>query len=81
MESISATDKSPITADKPPINSLENSIIEYVKSNGSITNSEACEILGLKSSRVKEILRNMVSAKLLSAVGERKSRRYTLPNE
>ena len=81
LESISATDKSPITADKPPINSLENSIIEYVKSNGSITNSEACEILGLKSSRVKEILRNMVSAKLLSAVGERKSRRYTLPNE
>lgn len=65
-----------ISADKSPINHQQELILEYIKANGSISNAEACTILGLKPTRVKEILREMVNNGLVSAVGERKNRRY-----
>lgn len=66
------------TADKPPINSQQSIILAYIKENSSISNSEACDILDLKPTRIKEILREMVENGLISAVGENKTRRYVL---
>lgn len=76
LSDIISADKSPISADKTPINHQQELILEYIKANGSISNAEACTILGLKPTRVKEILREMVNNGLVSAVGERKNRRY-----
>jgi len=53
-------------------------ILDYIKENSSISNSEACDILDLKPTRIKEILREMVENGLISAVGENKTRRYVL---
>ena len=75
---IDTADKPPITADKPPISYQQSQIIDYIKENGSISNAEACELLGLKPTRVKEILREMVGLEVLSAVGEKKNRRYII---
>ena len=76
--SIVTADKAPITADKPPINHQQSLILDYIKENGSISNTEACNILNLKPTRVKEILREMVDIGLLSAIGEKKNRRYLI---
>lgn len=76
MSAIVTADRPPISADKPPINHQQALILDYIKENSSISNAEACTILGLKPTRVKEILREMVNNGLISAVGERKNRRY-----
>ena len=75
---IDTADKPPITADKPPISYQQSQIIDYIKENGSISNAEACKLLGLKPTRVKEILRELVGLEVLSAVGEKKNRRYII---
>lgn len=75
---IAAADKPPITADKPPINYQYSLILDYIKENDSISNSEACKILDLKPTRVKEILREMAEIGIISAVGEKKNRRYII---
>lgn len=75
-------DKPPITADKPPINIVleeqERLIVDYINKHGSITNATACETLGVKPTRAKEIFRAMVDKNIISAVGERKMRKYIL---
>ena len=78
LTGIPTADKPPITADKAPIGHQQTRILEYIKENGSISNAEACKVLGLKSTRAKEILRGMVDAGLISALGENKSRIYEL---
>ena len=50
-------------------------IIDYIKRNGSISNKEACDLLGLKDSSVKK---KMVKAEALVPIGEKKSRRYVI---
>lgn len=78
LSDIITADKPPITADKVPINHQQSLILDYIKENSSISNAEACKILGLRPTRVKEILRAMVDIGLLSAVGEKKNRRYLI---
>lgn len=79
-------DKQPISADKQPINKpilnqQEVSIINYISENGSISNSQGCELLDLKPTRIKGLLGNMVKRNLIEAVGEKKSRKYILPTK
>ena len=70
-------DKKPIKADKRPINEeRKETIKKYVEENGSITNKEARELLGLADSTIKRILKEMVNEDILIVEGERKSRRY-----
>ena len=77
-------DKVPISADKVPISaddlSLENpqylQIINYLSSHESVTNSIVVSLLGVKSTRAKVILREMVVNNLLESQGENRSRRY-----
>lgn len=79
-------DKKPIKADKKPIKADKNTvtndrhktIIKYVKDNGSISNKEARELLGLADSTTKRILKSMVEKDLLVVEGERRARRYLL---
>ena len=70
-------DKKPIKADKRPINEeRKETIKKYVEENGSITNKEARELLGVADSTIKRILKEMVNEDILIVEGERKSRRY-----
>ena len=78
LSGTAAADKPPITADKPPINNQHFLILEYIKKNGSISNAEACKLLDLKPTRVKEIFREMVEIGKLVAVGEKKKRVYVI---
>lgn len=71
-------DKPTETGDKPKTSMQAQRIIEYIKENGFITTLIACEILKLKSSRAKEIFRAMVDKNILSAIGDRKARKYIL---
>lgn len=72
-------DKKLIKADKKPINTeRKDVIIKYIKENGSITNREAREILGLAESTTKRMLKEMVGENILIIEGERKTRRYLL---
>ena len=53
-------------------------MFEYLKEHDSISNSEARGILNLAESTTKRILADMVNKNLLTAVGERKSRKYII---
>ncbi len=74
------TDKMPINTDKMPINTdkREEIILDYLRENGSISNKNACELIGLKDSTVKKIFSKMVNKGLITPIGERKSRKYVL---
>ena len=53
-------------------------ILQYIETNGSISNKEARELLSLADSTVKRILKAMVEKGLLLVEGERKARKYFL---
>ena len=70
-------DKKPIKTDKKPIKADRKAqIVQYVKEQGSISNMEARELLGLADSTVKRLLKEMVEENILVIEGERKARRY-----
>lgn len=70
-------DKKPIKADKKPIKAdREKLILEYVQKNGSISNREARELLGLAESTIKRMLREMVDEGKLIVEGSKRTRRY-----
>lgn len=72
-------DKKPIKADKKPITAdKEEAVIQYIRDNGSISNKEARELLGLADSTIKRLLGDMVKKGYLEAQGERKNRKYYL---
>lgn len=71
--------RKPIKTDKKLIKNVrQEKILQFVKDNGSINNSEARDLLGLADSTVKRILKAMVDERLLSIEGERKARKYLL---
>ena len=72
------TDKKPIKADKFSLTDNEKKVLEYLKEHDSISNSEARDILNLAESTTKRILADMVNKNLLTAVGERKARKYII---
>lgn len=72
-------EKKPIKADKKPIEIERKEIIlEFIDSNGSISNKEARELLGLAESTTKRFLKEMVNEGELSFSGERKTRKYVI---
>ncbi len=74
-------DKTAITGDKPAISALEAAIIDYIKSNGFITNSGAQELLGLKKTRIYEILKKMADEKKIDGIGQNRGRKYILHDD
>lgn len=73
-------DKSPIIADKLPINNtdIEKFIIEYLKNNEYITNKVLQDVCNIKDTKSKTILRNLVSREIILLEGANKNRRYKL---
>ncbi len=71
-------DKKPIKkADKKPIKDERKKLIfAYIEQEGSISNKEAREILGLAESTTKRILKQLVEEGELQERGERRNRRY-----
>ena len=77
-------DKKPIKAEKKPIkvdlqlikDDRKQMIYSYVEQNGSISNKEARELLGIAESTTKRILKEMVNEGYLSIEGARRNRRY-----
>ncbi len=72
-------EKKPIKADKKPINDeRKDRVLDYIKENGSISNKEARELLGLADSTTKRLLNELVKKEILKIEGEKKARRYFL---
>ena len=74
-----------ITGDdkKVTINSKKNAeqknmIVIFIKEHGSVKNSELCDLLGVKSSRVKQLLRELIDEDILVANGGNRNRTYSL---
>lgn len=73
------TDKKPIKADNlNAVSENERKILTYLETNPDITNAEARMILNLAESTVKHLLAEMTKKGLVSAVGERRARKYVL---
>ena len=64
------------TADKPK--RQKEIIIEYLTDNPSASSAMLAELLGLKLTRTREILRGMVNAGIIVSEGQNKNRIYRL---
>jgi len=53
----------------------------YLKTHNSITSSEAMEVLNLKASQTRQILREMAERNLLEAQGKNRNRYYVMSTE
>ena len=68
--------KSPI-GDKSAIN-REQVICEYISAHGSASTRELCALLNIKSSRMRDILKELIDKKVLVANGANRNRTYSL---
>ena len=69
--------KAPISADITPKSAdIVEKKLAYIAQKGSITNSEAQTILGLKETRTKEILGSLVQQMFLDRIGKNKGTKY-----
>jgi ATP-dependent DNA helicase RecG len=59
-------------------NEQERAILEYIFENGSIKSKQVGEILNIKESRTRELLRVMVEKKLIEKHGQGRSTFYTI---
>ncbi|MGV8137298.1 MAG: ATP-binding protein [Mangrovibacterium sp.] len=59
-------------------NEQERAILEYIFENGSIKSKQVEEILNIKESRSRELLRVMVEKKLIEKYGQGRSTFYTI---
>ena len=53
-------------------------ILQFIKKNGSISNSQACKILNQKSATVRKLLKKMVDKSIIQPIGEKRGRIYKL---
>ena len=76
---MSSADRVPIGADGLPINNKQyRDIVDYLRFHEWISNAIVGELLDIKATRAKVILREMVESNLLEARGEKRYRRYYL---
>lgn len=68
-------------ADIMPINEKEKLIHKFALENGSITTTQATELLGIKQRRAREILVKMVAEKWLKKKGASRSTVYVINTE
>ena len=72
-------DKPEETVGKPSdCNEQEREILKYVFENGSIKSKQVGEILNIKESRTRELLRVMVEKKFIEKHGQGRSTFYTI---
>jgi ATP-dependent DNA helicase RecG len=62
------------------MNENHKKIILYISENGSATSTEIENLIDLKRSRTREILKEMVEENILEMKGKARSTRYTLKN-
>ena len=62
-----------------PRQSDEETILAYVRDRGQITNSECRKLLGVDGRRARYLLGKLCDARQLRPIGERRVRRYVLP--
>ena len=76
-----SSDKVAISSDKILIGKFEDKeyvILQFIKKNGSISNSQACKILNQKSATVRKLLKKMVDKSIIQPIGEKRGRIYKL---
>ena len=59
----------------------EMKIIQYLQTSEFVTNSIVCEITGVAEATAKRLLKKMTDNGLLGAVGEKRTRKYTLKGD
>lgn len=70
----------PVEVEVPkPAQTDEEKILDYVRKQGSINNSECCATLGIKPSRAWYLLKKMTKEGLLKSQSEKRWKRYMLP--
>ena len=71
-------DKKPTIKSKAKTELQKELIIEYLTDNASATNADLCNLLGLQSTRVKELLSALIADGIVVSEGANRNRRYRL---
>ena len=53
-------------------------IVGFIKKYGSAKNSELCDLLGVKSTRIKKLIYELIDEDILAANGGNRNRTYSL---
>ena len=56
----------------------EQVICEYISAHGSASTIELCSLLNIKSSRMRDILKELIDKKILIANGANRNRTYSI---
>ncbi len=75
------SDNGVINGDNRAIKNLDKReviIYQYIIENGSVSNSQACELLGLKPPTVRKIFRKMIDKSIIYPTGGKRNRKYLL---
>ena len=56
-------------------------VLRFIEEHGSVSSKELLDILGLESTQVRKILRDMAADGLLTAQGNNRNRRYIIKNQ
>ena len=75
---IKTDDKKPTIKSKAKTELQKELIIEYLTDNASATNADLCNLLGLQSTRVKELLSALIADGIVVSEGANRNRRYRL---
>ena len=63
----------------PPVMTIEEKVLAYVRQHGSIKRAECEELLGISKDQARHLLGKMRQRGILRSEGERKATRYYLP--
>ena len=53
-------------------------LVDYLKTHGSVTSAKAMELLNLKASQARHILNAMAGKNILEAKGQNRNRHYVI---
>lgn len=79
-DAVSASSESDLPVPGQNSDVTEQQILDYVQENGSITRSEAENLLSLSQSAASRLIRKMVKTGLLLTQGKARNIRYIIPN-
>ncbi len=75
---IKTDDKKPTIKSNAKTLAQKAAIVEYLTDHASGTNADLCKLLGVQSTRVKEILADLIAENIVVSVGANRNRTYQL---
>jgi len=72
------SDDKKVTINSKKNTEQKNMIVGFIKEYGSAKSSDLCDLLGVKSTRIKKLIYELIDEDILAANGGNRNRTYSL---